>query len=285
MYEVEVPVLGSSGASDPQIESIAALVCRETRYLQSSPEYFLKRLLSETKMSCFCITKAFRNEEFGANHNPEFSMLEWYRVDFDLDEIIEESVELIRFCMGTQTPVATESYRSLFENFLGINPHLADLGQLQLLVTEHTSYQGCCESITEALQLLLTSCIEPKLSPGITILKDFPIAQAALAEIGEDQSGQLVAKRFEIYLDQIEIANGYQELTDYVEQKSRFDQDNQIRKSSGLAPMAQDELLLEAIKAGLPACSGVSIGLDRLLMIKQGLDRIDSVLLFPWERA
>jgi lysyl-tRNA synthetase class 2 len=185
--------------------------------------------------------------------------------------------------LGSEQQVTQETYRSLFWSHLNIDPHEARFGQLEALVKQHTSYKGSCASASEALQLLLSTLIEPKLS-GLTVVRDFPQDQAALARLDADESGQVVAKRFEIYLDQVELANGYYELIDAHEQRARFEKDNRVRKELGRRQMELDEALISAMERGLPECSGVSIGLDRLLMAKLGCDRIDSVLLFPWQK-
>lgn len=284
MLEVEVPLLGIAATTDPHINSLAVQTSAGSRYLQSSPEFFLKRLLVGIQRSCFCITKAFRDEEHGKNHNPEFSMLEWYRVGFDLDAIIDESLELIQLCLPGHQQVVRETYKSLFLRHLNINPHTVELAQLQPLVAQHSSYEKPCESVSEALQILLSSVIEPRFS-GLTVVAEFPAAQAALARLDLDRSGQLVAQRFEIYLDQLELVNGYHELLDAEEQRRRFEFDNQQRQKMGRPQMQFDEALLGALQQGLPDCSGVSIGLDRLLMARLGLNRIEDVLLFPWSRA
>lgn len=281
--EVEVPLLSKVGTTDPQIESFGVVGQSSRSYLQTSPEFFLKRLLSQTHQSCFCITKAFRDEEQGKNHNPEFSMLEWYRVEFDLDGIVEDCLELIQQCLNSPQHVFRETYSSLFQKHLNIDPHNIELEQLMPLVEKYTSYQGSCESVSEALQLLLSTAIEPTFT-GLTLVRDFPVDQAALARLSKDLSGQLVAQRFEIYFDNIELANGYHELIDAGEQRSRFEQDNHKRRQMGRSEMMLDEALLDAMNVGLPDCSGVSIGLDRLLMARLGLDQIDDVLLFPWSQ-
>lgn len=284
VLEVEVPLLAKRATTDPQINSFSVASASGARYLQSSPEYFLKRLLADIPQSIFTISKAFRDEEFGGKHNPEFSMLEWYRLDFKLADIIEDSLKLVQQYLG-DLPVARETYTSLFQRHLQIDPHQTKIQEIQALVEKHTSYTQECVSVEEALQLLLCTLIEPQFGSGITILSDFPVRQAALAEVEQDDRGQLVAKRFELYLGQTELANGYQELTDPNEQRRRFEQDNLIRAKLGRETHKLDEALLKAMGQGMPPCSGVSIGLDRLLMAKLGIDKIENVLLFPWMLA
>tara|TARA_B110000483_G_scaffold226488_1_gene287235 strand:+ start:51991 stop:52926 length:936 start_codon:yes stop_codon:yes gene_type:complete len=283
VLEVEVPLLGAGATTDPQINSFRVASTSGSRYLQSSPEYFLKRLLTDISRSIFTITKAFRDEEFGGKHNPEFSMLEWYRLDAKLDEIIEDTLKLVGRYLG-ELPVVRETYHSVFQRHLQINPHQTSIQDLQALVEKNTSYKQDCVSVDEALQFLLCTLIEPQFESGITILSDFPVNQAALAEIEQDDHGQLVAKRFELYLGQTELANGYQELTDPDEQRLRFEQDNLMRAKLGRKVHQLDEALLNAM-AGMPSCSGVAMGLDRLLMAKLGIDEIEKVLLFPWSEA
>lgn len=293
VQEVEVPLLAANATTDPQLISFAVKCNSGSAFLQTSPEFFLKRLLVSFPYSIFTITKAFRDEEKGSRHNPEFSMLEWYRVDFQLEQIIEDTVNLIKHCLAANgsppqsqsiasTPVVYETYESVFAKYLHINPHQTHLDELQPLVEEHTSYQGQCESADEALQLLLCTVIEPNFGSGINVLSNFPVSQAALAETGLDKDGQKVAKRFELYIGDMEIANGYQELRNAEELARRFAIDNEMRIASGKAEVVPDTALLDALKAGLPACSGVSIGLDRLLMARLNVADINSVLLFPW---
>ena len=312
VLEVEVPVLASSATTDPQLSSFEVRGSIGQHYLQTSPEYFLKRLLCSVSQSVFTITKAFRDEEQGRRHNPEFSMLEWYRLDFDLDKIISDTLALVLFCLReaddpevsieipaetlaeilaetpakiAELPVVYETYQSLFRKHLDIDPHRVELDELQALVSARTSYEEVCVSIDEALQLLLALVIEPSFGPGITILADFPASQAALAEIETSDSGHKIAKRFELYIGQVEIANGYQELRDAEELANRFAQDNQMRLAAGRPEIKPDDQFLQAMQQGLPRCAGVSIGLDRLLMAKLKETHIDSVLLFPWRSA
>ena len=311
VLEVEVPVLASSATTDPQLNSFEVEGSLGRRFLQTSPEHYLKRLLCSLPHSIFTIAKAFRDEEQGQRHNPEFSMLEWYRLDFDLEQIVGDTLALILFCMGrldacegdavkqkgidphseggnrdiADLPVVFETYQSIFLKHFGINPHEVELSELQSLVSCQTSYQDPCFSIDEALQLLLAMVIEPSFGSVITVLTDFPASQAALAEIETNDSGCRVAKRFELYIGQMEIANGYQELRDAEELAQRFAQDNRLRIAMGKPQVIPDHLLLEAMQRGLPPCAGVSIGLDRLLMARLKEAKIDSVLTFPWRDA
>lgn len=285
VLEVEVPLLGRAGTTDPQIASFRVEGNSGKSYLQSSPEFFLKRLLADIRHSCFSIGKAFRDEEQGARHNPEFSMLEWYRVGFDLDALIQECLEVICLGLGRAEPVRIASYQSLFQGYFRINPHRVTLAEVQPLVRRHTSYREECVSVAEALQLLLCQVIEPEFT-GLTVVRDFPADQAALARVEADDSGQPVARRFEIYLDATELANGYQELTDAEEQHRRFEDDNRSRQAAGRETVEIDQTLLRAMtEPGLPECCGVSIGLDRLLMARLGLFHIEDALLFPWGEA
>ena len=291
VLEVDVPLLASRATTDPQLKSfeLQSQSIEGDYYLQTSPEFFLKRLLSDLPASVFTITKAFRDEEHGKNHNPEFSMLEWYRVGYDLNAIIEDTLALVLACLGQNVsadcPIHFETYESLFQKHLQIDPHHTSLAELQPLVLANTSYPDNSVSVDEALQLLLTAVIEPRFDSGITVLSEFPISQAALSEIGLGKEGYMVAKRFEVYLGQTELANGYQELIDAKEQEQRFIQDNEKRTQLGKPIIRHDEKLLAAMEGGLPQCAGVSIGLDRLLMAKLGTTDIEAVLLFPWDRV
>ncbi len=276
VMEVEVPLLGFGAATDPGLSSCAVNVNGSIQYLQTSPEFFLKRLLVEGAGPIYTLTKAFRNEEQGHRHRPEFTMLEWYRPGFSLGELIDEVLELV--CQVVPGLALHQfTYRELFEQHLGVNPHQANLSELAHLAE---SYTGLKEDLNREgyLDLLMSHCVEPKLN-GATIVTDFPASQAALARI-EEASGDRVAKRFELYLAGVEIANGYWELTDPVEQLQRFQADNHKRSLQGLPPMPIDYDLVESLKQGMPDCSGVALGVDRLLMHMMNTSNIADVLAF-----
>lgn len=285
MLEVETPLLGSAGTTDLQIESFVVKTPEGDRYLQTSPEFFLKRLLVQHGRSIFSLGKVFRCAEQGRWHNPEFSMLEWYRVGFDLNQIMDDTIALVRHCLGQPELRALKvSYRSLFERHFQIDPHSAGVNQLQDLVTRHTSYQSVLTDRNEGLQLLMSQVIEPGFDRHLTLVHDFPVGQAALARIHQVE-GQEVAARFELYYGALELANGYYELTDADEQALRFEQDRIGRVELGLPAVPADHALIEAMRLGLPDCAGVSIGLDRLLAVQLGANNLESLLPFDWNQS
>lgn len=284
--EVEVPLLASAAATDAQLDSLRVETFTGPRYLHTSPEFFLKRLLCNYPHSIFTLTKTFRDGEAGRLHNPEFSMLEWYRVGADLHAIMEDTLRLVAASLSRDREslqVKQYSYREIFVEYLQIDPHRISWPDLQLLVRENTSFDGVLQNADEALQLLLSQCIEPKLSSEFTLLTHFPASQAALAKTLRTDDGVEVAERFELYWRSLELANGYHELLDADEQARRFAADNQMRCNRGLPVMPVDTALLQAMHAGLPPCAGVSVGVDRLLACRLGLETIVPTLLFPWD--
>lgn len=285
VLEVETPLLGTAGTTDPQIESFVMQADGAARYLQTSPEFFLKRLVAATGRSLYSLGKVFRAGEVGRWHNPEFTMLEWYRVGFNLDAIMDDTCQLVAAAMGRDSlEVERISYRQLFENQLGFNPHRVDFEQVQRAVANHTSYSSPLVSVSEGLQLLMDQLIEPTFSSPFTLVYHFPQSQAALARL-TDQDGDPVAERFELYAGQVELANGYHELTDADEQAGRFQADLETRRQLGLPAVEPDQKLVDALRRGLPDCAGVSVGIDRLLAILLQQDSIAAVLFFDWTRA
>ncbi|NIB39256.1 EF-P lysine aminoacylase GenX [Pseudomaricurvus alkylphenolicus] len=283
VLEVEVPLLARAAATDPHIDSISASVCGELLYLQSSPEFFLKRLLAAGSGDIYSLGKAFRNGEAGRRHNPEFTMLEWYRLGWDDQQLMDEVEALIvRFC--APSGISRCSYRDLFERHLGIDPHKADAEQLSMLARQHIDADWQDNDRDVWLDLLMTHVIEPAMGEGLVFVYDFPETQAALARVQPDEQGQSVAKRFEAYVRGVELANGYFELTDAEEQASRFCRDIEQRKRLGLPLYRSDEKLVQALNSGLPDCAGVALGVDRLLMLSSDCDDIRRSLAFAFER-
>lgn len=292
VLEVEVPVLGRTSALDPQLASMSLESQGETFYLQTSPEMFMKRLLSQGSGSIFSIGKSFREGEAGHRHNPEFSMLEWYRVGFGLDELIEDVSDLVKSLIPSTT-FETKGYADLFQQYLDLNPHQCSESELLNLINRHTSYRGELNR-SASLDLLMTEVIEPQIRNKALFIVDYPECQAAMAQLGNDKQGNQVAKRFELYVKGIELANGYLELTDVAEQSTRFVHDAKERDLQGLPQIPEDKNFLKALETGLPDCCGVALGLDRLLWLKQNLNEnaaidaskkmdIGEHILFPWK--
>lgn len=290
VMEVETPIMSASTASDPYLASVSLFAGydeHELSYLHTSPEFPMKRLLAAGSGDIYQICKTFRKHEFGQRHNPEFSMLEWYRQGFNLDDLMAEVFALISEVLPQTRALEILSYREAFGRYLALDPFSCDSAELSRLCLEHCSYEGPVLERDAYLDLLLSHQIEPHLGQGdkATFLWAYPASQAALAETLVDEDGNHVAMRFELYLNGLEIANGYQELTDAIEQRRRFEFDNAQRREMGIEEIPLDEHLIAALASGMPACSGVALGLDRLLMVHANTSKIQDVLAFPFDRA
>lgn len=293
VLEVETPLLARFSVTDPYMPVIRA--DHPTRpdghyYLQTSPEYSMKRLLAAGSGAIFQICKAFRRQEQGRQHNSEFTLLEWYRPGWDYRQLIDEVEALVTVILGATQPFARpfarRSYRELFQRYCDIDPHLADSEQLASIARQHIDVQMHSENRDDWLNLLMSEVIEPRLAAaGPTFVVDYPATQAALANLAIDGHGQQVAQRFELYVDGVELANGYDELTDSRELAGRCEREQQQIVASGGEPRQADRYLLAAMAAGMPACAGVALGLDRLLMIALQAGSIDEVIAFNSERA
>ena len=287
ILEVETPLLCGAGVTDPVIEPLVveggALV-RQPRYLQTSPEYAMKRLLARDGMAIYQLARAFRDGEAGARHNPEFTLLEWYRPGLDHHELMAEVAELVRHCLGERA-LRKFSYRQLFREYLQVDAFTASPGELESLVRAHIDVGAMAGDRDLWLDLLMSHVIEPRLvQPGMVFVYDYPASQAALARVVE-VDGVAVGQRFELYVDGMELANGYFELLDAGEQRRRFERDNARRREHCQPERPLDEKLLAALEHGLPPCSGVALGVDRLLMLATGVGDIRKVLAFDWHRA
>jgi lysyl-tRNA synthetase class 2 len=243
----------------------------------------MKRMLAHGCGPIYQISRVFRDGEAGHRHNPEFSLLEWYRPDFSLAQLIAECVDLLTPLLQ---PKAVKHYRfrDVFKQHTGLDPLTASNAELSHCANQFSQLP---ELDSPALvDWLMASVVEPALAKNeISVIEDFPSWAAALAQCHQDSDGQWVAQRFEIYAGGFELANGYHELLDAAEQRARFTKDRALRQQQGLPDMAPDPWLLAALEHGLPACSGVVMGLDRLLMAQLGVDDIRTLLTFPTERA
>jgi len=291
VLEVETPVLSAAGATDPALISFSVTYSGPQApsdgrfYLHTSPELPMKRLLAAGVGDIFQIARVFRNGEMGRWHNPEFTLLEWYRIGFDQWELMDEVEALVRGILpGPRRAFSRSSYSELFLQHLGIDPLTAD--KAELVRTAQRFGIGAVNGLNRGgwRDLLFTHVIEPKLrDAGGVFVFGFPAEQAALARIDPDDPR--IALRFELYVDGVELANGFHELTDPVEQARRFSNDNEVRRAASLGEMPQDTRFLAALHAGMPDCSGVALGVDRLLMLVTGLPRIADVLAFPMDIA
>lgn len=291
VLEVETPALASHGANDLNIDSVGVdlaplpYVDCSNHWLQSSPEYHMKRLLAAGTGPIYQIAHAFRNGERGVRHNPEFSLLEWYRPGFDDLDLMAEVAALV--CGWLELPMpARLTYREAFRRYSGVDAFTASDAVLAQKCERWVGTELAARlSRDECLDVMLSHEIEPALRQlPPTFLCHYPASQAALAKtsVSEDV---IVAHRFELYVEGLELCNGYWELTDATEQRRRFELDNQSRQAAGKPDMGVDERLLAAMESGLPECAGVALGLDRLLMLKLGTRDIAEVLSFPVERA
>ncbi|MDG4553305.1 MAG: EF-P lysine aminoacylase EpmA [Candidatus Competibacter sp.] len=296
VLEVETPALSAAAISDPHLASFA--VCYtgpgprhgQTLYLPTSPEFPMKRLLAAGSGCIYQIARVFRDGEAGRLHNPEFTLLEWYRVGFDhhrlMDEVADLATELLAGRVSLAEPERL-SYRAAFQRDLGLDPHRATVAELAASAErfEVSIPPGMPTDKTDPwLDLLLTHRIEPRLGAGrLTFLYDYPASQAALARLRPGDPP--VGERFELYLNGIELANGFHELGDVVEQRRRFEEENAARRALGLSIMPVDDNLLAALAAGLPDCAGVALGFDRLAMLAAEKKSLAEVLAFPFDRA
>lgn len=282
VLEVETPILSTTTIPDPHIASLKTSIFDQTYYLQTSPEFHMKRLLAAGSGSIYQICKAFRADEIGRFHNPEFTMLEWYRVNFNAEQLLAEIDEFLIFLLDAK-PAKYYSYQALFLNFLDIDPLIATAEELQHTATmNQITIQGLDLKDKDVwLNLLMSHCIEPKLNEANQpyFIYDFPLSQAALAK--QSAKDARVAERFEVYMHGIELANGFHELTDPIEQRRRFEDYLSQREKLNLASLPIPEPFLAALQHGLPACSGVALGIDRLLMIANHAKNIQQVIAFP----
>ena len=283
VLEVETPLLASSSITDPNIE-IFETESDKKKYLQTSPEYAMKRLLCAGSGPIFQIAKAFRGKEIGRYHNPEFSILEWYRPNYDYHKLMSEVFELIKVCLG-RLKYKKISYRDIFCDLLGIDPFIATQDELLAVARKYLDVIKLDLKRSDILDLLMGNILQPKLSSeGVCFIFDYPEDQAALARL-RNENGIVVAERFELFIDGVELANGYTELANESQQRMRFISENKLRIEVGKEPRAIDEKFMSALKSGLPFCSGVAVGLDRLLMLQVGCSSIAETLAFSWDNC
>lgn len=292
VLEVETPVLSRAGNTEPNIASFALEFSGRTdgaprrRWLRTSPEHALKRLLAAGLGDCYELGRVFRDGEAGGRHNPEFTMLEWYRLGIDHGRLADEVVALVRMALalvGREASAEAVAYRELYLRTLGIDPMAAPDEALRAALGDVAiDPEGLVRD--DWLDLLMTHRIQPALSPdAILVVRDYPASQCALARIRRDDPP--VAERFELYLGPLELANGYHELADAGEQRARFERDHAVRDARGLDAPPIDDRLLDALAHGLPPCAGVAVGVDRLLMAMLGVGTVAEVLAFDFARA
>jgi len=288
LLEVDTPLLSHATVTDPHVVGIPAIfkqngLPEKTLYLQTSPEYAMKRLLTAGSGSIFQLCKAFRQGDLGKVHHPEFTILEWYRLGFNHHQLMDETDELLQTVLHTQ-PAERMSYAALFEKFLNLNPHTTNTEELMQCARNQSiqfvTNKNEMMSRDAWLMLLSTHCIEPHIGKEKPIfIYDFPVTQAALAKIRHEENPP-VASRFEVYFKGLELANGFHELQNADEQRKRFEADQLFRRQHEMPHVEMDEHFLAALEAGLPDCSGVALGVDRLVMIALNAASIDEVISF-----
>lgn len=287
ILEVDCPLLTQGAPIDAHIDLIQAYNDSEKRYMHSSPEYGMKRLLSEGFGDIYQLSHVFRAGEESAKHNPEFMMAEWYRINSSFEHLIEETCEYIQLFLG-KMPIEILSYRETVLRYAHIDYVDATIDDLLACLHKNaiTFYPEVVEEGKDAiLNLILGTLVEPHLGlEGLFVLAYYPSTQAALAKT-EQRGNESVAERFEVYYRGIELANGYHELADPVEQRHRFIESNTQRKALGKASLPIDEYFLDALEKGLPDCCGVAVGFDRLMMLRQNAEHIREVIPFCWASA
>jgi lysyl-tRNA synthetase class 2 len=291
VLEVETPLLASAPVTDLHLH---ALSCRyrgpgvdgaQTLYLQTSPEFAMKRLLAAGSGPIYQICKAFRDGEAGRRHNPEFTILEWYRPGWDHHELMDEVDELLATILGSRSAERI-SYATAFDRYAGVDVFKDEDTDESLLLRVADFGLDDINSLSkdDLLDVILTHVIEPKLGHcQPTFIHDYPASQAALARIRDGNPP--LAERFEVFVEGVELANGYHELADPTEQRRRFKADIEARNRRGLPQVPIDERLLSALEQGLPNCAGIALGVDRLLMVASGTRDLADVLAFPVDRA
>ncbi len=290
VWEVETPLLCSATGTDPHLEFFVSQFHSsphsKSLFLQTSPEFAMKRLLAAGSGSIYQICKAFRNSEVGRFHNPEFTILEWYRVGFELQQLMDEVAELLLTLLKPFIPelsVMQVSYQQIVIELIGLDPlqfnrQIYQQTALELGLPE--ADQLCSDDHALWLDLLFSHCVQTALPKNIIcLIYGYPAIQSSLARFSP--SDERITERFEVFINGIELGNGFFELKDIMEQEARFEREIAYRQMHGLAAVEKDQLFLQALKAGLPDCSGVAIGLDRLLMIATGCESITQVLAFP----
>lgn len=292
VVEVETPVMSMAGNTDPNIASFNVEFsgrtdgAPRTRWLRTSPEYPLKRLLAAGFGDCYELGRVFRDGEAGGRHNPEFTMLEWYRVGIDHRQLAHETATLVSEALalvGRDARLIEVAYHALYRDRLGVDPHTASEAELRAALGDiRIDPEGLTRD--DWLDLLMTHRLQPDFrTDELLVVHDYPASQCALARIRDGEPP--VAERFELYLGPLELANGYHELADAAEQRGRFERDVRTRAERGVSAPPVDERLLAGLAGGFPACAGVAMGIDRLMMAMLGTTRIADVLAFDFARA
>lgn len=287
VIEVDTPILSHYTVTDVHLHPVKARLQLQGKnhqgWLQTSPEFAMKRLLAAGVGDCYQIFKAFRSDETGRYHNPEFTLLEWYRLDFDHKQLMVEIDELLQQILDCPTAEYLE-YQSLFVDYFKLDPLNTNCEQLHCCAEQYLGNVPEMQQQDDYLQMLFSMVIEKRIGlEKPCFVSGFPASQASLARL-EPENPQL-SRRFELYYKGVELANGFHELTDPNEHIQRFEIDNQIRADKGLPQVEIDHNFISALESGFPDCSGVALGIDRLLMIRMNAEHINQVQTFPFDRA
>lgn len=291
VLEVETPLLSQATVTDPHLHSFQTRYYsdkpdgQQTFYLQTSPEFAMKRLLAAGSGPIYQISKAFRNQgESGRYHNPEFSLLEWYRPGYDHHRLMNEVEDLLKYLLDCDI-VQRWSYAEVFQRYLNVDAHQVVIADLKpILASFDVSAERLgLKTLADHLNFLMAHVIEPKLPQQLVFIYDYPVSLAALAKVSHDT--RPVAERFEVYFHGIELANGFHELADANEQRRRFEYDLSSRAQQGYPSVPIDENLLAALANGFPDCAGVALGIDRLLMLMSKHNKLTDVINFPFDRS
>ena len=287
MLEVETPTLSKYAVTEPNIQSLKTHIDESAYYLQTSPEYFMKRLLAAGAPDIYQISKAFRASEYGVNHNPEFTLVEWYRHQFDLQQMMSETADFVRVLLETQLDDEQAVYVRYFDAMrqaLGVDVQQCSYTELLMIAQKNGLQTKGSLSIDQLYDFIFSTIVVASFSPKIiTVVYHYPASQASLAKLSVDNS--MVADRFEVFVGNKELANGFVELTDADEQVERFKRDQQLRENLGLVEVDIDEKFIAALRHGLPACAGVAVGLDRVAMLVAGSSSISEMLSFSWSQV
>lgn len=288
VLEVETPALSQAGATDRHLASFRVTSTGTKQlYLHTSPEFPMKRLLAAGSGDIWQICKVFRDGEAGRRHNPEFTLIEWYRLGFDHRRLMREVAELIGVLLpAAQAGAEYLTYREAFQQHAALDPFAAGKRDCMCVLQESGQHVPAENDLDYEgwLDLVAAELVYPQLGrQGLSFIYDYPASQAALARIRPENPS--VAERFEVFFNGIELANGFHELADADEQRRRIDSDRDYRRAQGLPDVPTDENLLAALKHGLPDCAGVALGFDRVVMLAAGSTSIDEVIAFPFDRA
>jgi lysyl-tRNA synthetase class 2 len=286
VLEVETPALSQFANTDPHIESFSSVTQGEIRYLHTSPEYPMKRLLAADSGDIYQIAKVWRANEVGRYHNSEFTLLEWYRLDFSYQELMQEVAHLLQQLIPSLKNTSNRylSYQQAFIEILAIDPHISSDKALLHCIQQQNIHIDAELNRSAMLDILMTHCIEPQFcSDTLTFIYDYPVEQSALARVRNESPA--VAERFEVYLGKLELGNGYQELQDAQQNATVLQRECDYRQQHKQRCMPQDKKFLLAMQHGLPSCAGVAIGLDRVLMAMLDKKSIQEVISFAWTMA